>query len=151
MAFSLESLVGKWEASSRLYLGPDTTFDSSSTMEVAASPVSDRFYDFAYTWSHEGKTNRGRMTAAQDSKSGLNTAAWMDSWHQSAQVMFLKGATVEDRFTAVGDFAAGEEVWHWRFSAIPQGADEFRWVMHVISPDGKQDDLAVDAVYRRIK
>ena len=64
-------------------------------------PLRGCFNEFAYTWSIEGAPREGVLLLGYDEQVALATAAWIDSWHQSARVMHLSGTRVNERTISV--------------------------------------------------
>ncbi len=141
-------ISGEWRGIKRLYLegaeGPEMACGMRLTVAAAARGCFD---EFAYTWSFEGKPCEGVLLLGYDDKAGLATAAWIDSWHQSARVMHLSGSLKNERQIAVlGSYAAppGPD-WGWRLEiGVPriENPDLLSIKMYNIWPDGKED-LAV--------
>ena len=137
-------LSGEWKGIKRLYLngtrGPETICGMRMSIAAAARGCFD---EFAYTWSYEGKACEGVMLLGFDAAADLATAAWIDSWHQSARVMHLSGTRANERTISVrGDYAAppGPD-WAWRIDiGVPkiEAPDLLSIKMFNIDPEGKE-------------
>ena len=149
----LERLIGSagtWQGTSTLQdpgrLEPDST---PSTLTV--TPILDgRFVRLDYTWSYKDAAQSGSLLAGHQKKSGALSVHWIDSWHNSDNVMALTGqAETPTLLTVKGSYAAppGPD-WGWTIAITPESDGRLRLVMHNISPEG-QEYLAVEAEYAR--
>lgn len=98
---------GKWHGTSTLQdpemgLQPDT---SSSTLTV--EPMLDgRFVRIDYTWSYHDKPQAGSMLIGFQTKSGVATVHWIDSWHNGEKVMACEGAAPGGTINVRGSYSA---------------------------------------------
>lgn len=74
---------------------------------------------------------------------------WSDSWHQSGEVMLLRGTPkAEGVLSAQGSYRVeGHPEWHWRIE-LERGTDQLILRMTNISPEG-EEEWAVEAIYSR--
>lgn len=149
----LERLIassGKWQGSSTLqdpgHIEPET---SPSTLTV--TPLLDgRFVRMDYTWSYRGTPHAGSLLVGWQKKTGTVSMHWIDSWHNSDNVMAMAGtAEASTLLAAQGTYAAppGPD-WGWKIVVSPESDGRLRIVMYNISPEG-QDFLAVEGEYAR--
>ncbi|MBL8521210.1 MAG: DUF1579 family protein [Betaproteobacteria bacterium] len=148
-------LSGEWKGVKRLYLegarGPEILCGMRLTLAAAARGCFD---EFAYTWSFEGRPCEGVLLLGYDEPADLATAAWIDSWHQSARVMHLSGSRTNERtFSVRGAYAAppGPD-WGWRIDiGVPriEAPDLLSIKMFNVSPEGGEE-LAVVMELERV-
>jgi hypothetical protein len=135
-----DALAGSWQGVSRLYLegadGPEQASDSTLTAVFTVR----KFLEIRYTWSYEGQPQEGLLLLGADGR----TASWVDSWHQSKDVMFCQGDPLDVRGTYA---VAGHPRWGWRIQ-VATPADTLELTMYNLSPEGEQF-LAVRAAYQR--
>jgi hypothetical protein len=149
----LERLIGSagaWQGTSTLQdpgrLEPDST---PSTLTVTPM-LGGRFVRLDYTWSYKDAAQSGSLLVGHQKKSGALSIHWIDSWHNSDNVMALTGqAETPTLLTVKGSYAAppGPD-WGWKIAITPESDGRLRLVMHNISPEG-QEYLAVEAEYAR--
>jgi hypothetical protein len=141
-------LSGEWKGIKRLFPegtgGPEIDCGMRLTIAAAARGCFD---EFAYTWSFEGKPREGVLLLGYDEQASLATAAWIDSWHQSARVMHLSGKHINERTMSVrGTHAAPPEPGSgWRIDiGVPkvENPDLLSIKMFSVGRDGKEE-LAV--------
>jgi hypothetical protein len=135
-----DAILGEWRGTKRLYLEGAEGPELASPSALRAALTVRRFLEIRYDWVYQDKPQEGLLLLGADGA----TASWIDSWHQSKDVMFLKGAPLDVR----GTFSVGEGPdWGWRVQLELRG-EELRLTMYNISPDGEAF-LAVLADYRR--
>ncbi len=142
-----EQCAGSWVGANRLYFeGADgPMLESPSHLTVAI--VIGGFLQLSYDWIYEGNPKQGLILIGDDS--GKATAAWVDSFHASKQVMGCVGAAEANVVNVKGSYTVAEGPdWGWRIHLELRGA-ELRLTMFNISPDG-QEFLAVLAVHHRV-
>ncbi len=102
-----------------------------------------------YTWAEGGEPQTGHMLLCGSEKTGELSCGWSDSWHQSGEVMPLKGDGMADGPARVTGSYGGDEgpAWGWRIE-FEQVGEELAFRMVNITPDG-EEDWAVQASYRR--
>jgi hypothetical protein len=146
------NLVGEWAGNNLLRLSWQAPSDFNSTGRMFIQSVGNgKFLTFRYSWSHEGTAHEGAILLAHAASTGIATAGWVDSWHQSGGVLCCEGSLQEDGTIQVkGYYAAppGPD-WGWRITIAQRSDNELQMVMHNCAPDGKED-LAVQADYTRI-
>lgn len=143
-------LLGHWLGHNQLWMSPaEPPLASASTMTVA-STVQGKFITLAYTWAFEGKSQDGLLLVGDSNSTAAASAAWVDSFHQSGQVMHCTGSANSTGFTVTGSYAAppGPD-WGWCLSVMTPADDELVFEMHNIPPS-QAPELAVRAVYKRV-
>lgn len=146
-----EKLVGDWSGDNLLRLSWLTPPDYFSAAEVlVARAAKGKFLTFRYTWSHDHVPQEGLLVLGYDEKQRLATASWVDSWHQSARVMFCSG-TID--LTGRIDLRGSYEVspgpdWGWRIVILQPADSQLQINMYNCSPEG-EEELAVQAKYER--
>lgn len=149
----LGGVTGAWAGEYKLWLDPaDPAIECPTTAEVDAA-ANGRFLVIRYTWSFDGKPHDGLILVGADEKAGELNAQWVDSFHNGDRIMSCSGrAPAEDAEVSVlGSYAAptGPD-WGWRTLLEHSTRDDvLRMVMYNIQP-GEAEQLAVEAVYRRI-
>lgn len=148
----LTQLEGSWSGRNLLRLSWEnpSDFPSDSTMVVAGA-ARGKFLTLAYTWSYQEKPQEGLLVVGYDKAEKLVTAAWGDSWHQSAKLLNCTGTLDENGVIDVrGSYPAPEGPdWGWRILVKPQDAQRLQLLMYNCPPDGSPEDLAVQADYTR--
>lgn len=146
------NLVGEWAGNNLLRLSWQTPSEFNSVGQMSVQSVGNgKFLTLKYTWSHEGAAHEGFMLLAHAASSGVTTAGWVDSWHQSGGVLNCKGSLLEDGTIQVqGHYPAppGPD-WGWRITIAKRSDNELQMLMHNITPDGTED-LAVQADYTKV-
>jgi len=141
--------VGTWSGSSELHLSwlpeGERVLKSNSTLRVETDRH-NAFAQLTYTWTHDAEEQDGTILVASD-ESGIASAGWSDSWHQSSAVMALKG---EARATVNlnGHYSVeGHPDWGWRIQLSMSGSS-LVLEMFNISPEG-EEEWAVRGTYQR--
>jgi hypothetical protein len=141
---------GEWRGTSTLQdpemgLQPDT---SESTLTVSAL-LDGRFVRIDYTWSYRDKPQSGSMLIGLQTKSGVATVHWIDSWHNGEQVMACEGGVPDGTIDVRGSYSAAPGPdWGWRIVITPDPPASLAIVMHNIWPEGREE-LAVEGRYSR--
>jgi hypothetical protein len=146
-----DRFLGEWTGTNLLRLSWLNPSDFHSPSQLTVAPAAQgKFLTFNYTWSHEDKAHAGLILLGYDTAQALATAAWVDSWHQSAKLFNCQGSidaagTVDLR----GSYEAppGPD-WGWRIVITPGAAESLQITMYNITPEG-EEDLAVQADYTR--
>ena len=144
-----KALIGQWQGTTRLYLEPPPAAGVVSESRLTVAPIAGgNFLQLNYDWSHESEAQSGVLIVGYE-EADAASAAWVDSFHMSARIMFCTGSVAEGAATLTGSYAAppGPD-WGWRIALKLVAADELQIVMHNIWPEGKED-LAVQADYKR--
>lgn len=151
MPLEINRFTGTWAGASRLYMPwppPGLEEESESTVEaeVAAGGLA---LSLRYTWVFQGKPQQGVMLVAVNAKDGSATAAWLDTFHQSAALMQLTGAHGAESVEVKASYEAPTgPPWGWiiRLHITPE--DVLHLGMDNVTPDGEVAP-AVRAEYRR--
>lgn len=143
------ALAGRWRGTSTLQDPHSGAPDEAPSTVVVTPMIGGRFVRIDYTWSYRGEPQEGALILGFKKKAGTVTAHWMDSWHNSDNVMPLTGSLADDgTLTVRGSYPAPEGPdWGWRIDVKKDG-DALRIVHHNVFPDGKEE-LAVDSRYTR--
>jgi hypothetical protein len=110
----------------------------------------DQFSEIRYSWADEGQPQEGRLILGEESKQNIIQAVWFDTWHMRDQFMVCKGSANDHGVVSVqGTYAAppGPD-WGWQITIEPKDKNEFRFLMHNITPEGEKE-LAVEVAYSR--
>lgn len=145
---SLAELSGRWQGSNRLWLDPNEPARESVATAVCQTVAQGKFFHLHYTWADEGQPQEGVLLLGQSQQE--LSAAWVDSWHMQDNIMHCTGPTGSDGpVSVIGHYAAppGPD-WGWRITLQPDSANQFRLIMHNITPDG-EEMLAVEAIFER--
>lgn len=143
----LADLTGRWQGTNQLWLGPKEPVRKSIATAVCQPVAQGKFFELHYTWADDGQPQDGVLLLSQN-KEQLN-AAWVDSWHMQDIMMPCSGSAAEAAVSVQGSYAAppGPD-WGWRITVQPDSAEQFRLIMHNITPDG-EEMMAVEAVFSR--
>lgn len=142
------SLVGHWQGTNRLWLDPAQPANESAATAVFQLVAQEKFATLHYTWADGDQPQSGVLLFGLHEQQ-VN-AAWVDSWHMQDQIMTMSGASEADGSVWVqGSYAAppGQD-WGWRISLRPDSPDQFRLIMHNITPAG-EEMLAVEVTFSR--
>lgn len=145
---AISALVGRWQGTNRLWLDPDEPADESAATAVFKPTGQGKIGTLEYTWAYDGEPQQGFLMFSQLKEKTV--AAWADSWHNHDGIMQMTGAAeASGELWVKGSYAAppGPD-WGWRLALHPDSADQFRLIMHNISPEGEAM-LAVEAVFSR--
>lgn len=149
---ALDQLVGAAGTWAAIYTlqDPASGLDADSSSAATVTPVLDgRFVRLDYTWAYQGAAQAGSLLVGCERASGVASAVWIDSWHNSDRMMICTGTIDGEGAVDVrGTYAApsGPD-WGWRtrLSATP---DRLTMTMFNVDPDGREE-RAVSAEYRR--
>jgi [ribosomal protein S5]-alanine N-acetyltransferase len=148
-----DRLLGNWTGSNRLWTAPPPVAPAVCATALAVTPVAGgKFLAFAYAWSFEGAAQEGLIVLGNDNDAGTASAAFVDSFHMSGEVMHCTGSVdAGGAVSVLGHYAAppGPD-WGWRIAVSQAGKSDLRIAMYNISPDGTEYP-AVQADYRRSK
>ena len=145
---NLLAAAGRWQGTNRLH-DPNTnqTEDTPSTL-VVTPMLAGRFVLLEYTWQWQGQPQSGAMIVGHEPDTHLDTAYWVDTWHNGDRGMLCQGPGGDTNAATVrGTFPAppGPD-WGWDIVLTPKARESFEIVMHVYTPDGEQGP-AVEAWY----
>ncbi|MEP7272346.1 MAG: DUF1579 family protein [Acidobacteriota bacterium] len=146
-----DKLIGEWEGTNLLRLSWIDPPDHYSPTRMSIAPEGrDKFLTLRYTWSHDDIPQEGVILLCYDEALKVATAAFADSWHMSAKILYCEGSINEDGVIDFKGFyeAPPDPDWGWRTTISLNSAGKLQMVMHNCSPDGVED-LAVRAEYSR--
>lgn len=145
----ISALAGRWQGTNRLWLyDPDEPASTSAATAVLSLTAQGKVATLEYTWAYDGEPQQGFLMMSQIDETAV--AAWADCWHYQDGIMQMNGAAEASGVLWVkGSYPAppGPD-WGWRLALHPDAADQFRLIMHNISPDG-EEMRAVEAVFTR--
>lgn len=148
------ALAGRWQGTSTLQDPHAGVADASASTAVVTPMIGGRFVRIDYTWSYHGEPQEGALILGFKRNEGRVTAHWMDSWHNSDNVMPLTGSPSDDgTLTVRGSYPAPEGPdWGWRIDVQADG-DALRIIHYNVAPEGMfpgdREMLAVDSTYTR--
>jgi hypothetical protein len=149
---SIHKAAGLWQGKSKLNqpwlpAGKQVT-ESSSRLHIETDNLG-KFATLTYDWHYEGKREEGTLILSGSVKSKRMEMGWVDSWHQSSGVLYLKGQEGEDgAVKARGEYSVdGKEFWGWTIE-LHATSDELTLRMENVPPKGEAM-WAVEAVYTR--
>ncbi len=148
---SLTTLAGSWTGRNTLHVPwLDPPQSKSQATASLKSVVNGKFVTIAYTWADNGEPHEGLLLIGQHPESGVVSAAWTDSWHQSGSIMHCTGTVEADgsiRFS--GTYPAPPDPdWGWRTVITARAGAGFDVVMTNIAPNG-EETVAVESRYDR--
>lgn len=146
----LRDLAGEWSGTKKLWMMPDAPPAECSSTAIVAPEACGKFMAVRYTWEGDGNQRAGVIMVRMAVSPADADLVWFDSWHQGKAFLVCPAVPDDESLIAVqGSYPAppGPD-WGWRIALCSQGPDDFRIVMHNITPDGQQD-LAVLAIYTR--
>jgi hypothetical protein len=143
--------AGKWHGMNILSDPESGKPQSSSSALVITPVVGGRFVRLDYTWQYKGTPQEGLLLVGFNRKAEEFSGHWIDTWHMGDKVMACSGRNSPDGTIALrGAYAAppGPD-WGWRIEITPDEQASLQLIMFNIWPDGKREELAVEAKYRR--
>jgi hypothetical protein len=146
----LELLAGRWRGTYLLVRPWVTPSEAESESQATVSfPAQGSFLALHYTWAVDSAAHDGLLLIGAHPESGALSASWVDSWHQSGEILLSKGGlSAGGSVEVTGSYPAPPDPdWRWR-TRLEMHGDGFEMVMINIAPDGKEE-LAVRARYRR--
>jgi len=143
----LTELTGRWQGPNSLWLTPSEPVRESLATAVCQPVAQGKFFELRYTWADGGQPQEGVLLLGQ-SQEQLD-AAWVDSWHMQDSMMHCSGSAADGIVSVQGSYAAPPSPdWGWRITLQPDSNEQFRLIMHNITPDG-DEMVAVEAVFTR--
>jgi len=141
----LHTLTGRWQGNNRLWLAPNEPVRESAVTAVCQPVAQGKFFELHYTWAYDGQPQAGVLLLGQSQ--GQLSAAWVDSWHMQDSMLQCSGSAADGAVSVQGSYAApsGPD-WGWRITLQPDSAEQFRLIMHNITPDG-DEMVAVEAIF----
>ena len=131
-------LVGDWLGVNHLWLTPDSpeiVSEAEAEVELAAQ---EKFLQIRYTWVYADVIQEGLLLIGADAENSKVSAAWLDAWHYTDQMMHCRGEVLEDGSMKVtGTYPAPEGPdWGWWITVKSEDFNHFSIVMHNVTPDG---------------
>lgn len=146
------ALEGSWVGNKRVWVEPEAPVRESESTAVVTLVAQGKFLEIRYTWSEGGRSQDGLLLARLEEPAGAIDAGWIDSWHQSQEIMRCRGEVSPEGVLSVsGHYAAppGPD-WGWRIELIPAAPGGWELKMFNITPEG-QEALGVQASFTRGK
>jgi len=149
----LRGRAGQYVGRSKLHLSwlpeDERIRESASELHVDYDR-NEKYATITYTWEEDGNKEEGTLLVIGSESRNTVQMGWVDSWHQSADVLFAKGEGFEsEAISATGTYPAPEGPdWSWRIGLEFPGDDELVLKMWNISPEG-EEEWAVEARYKR--
>ena len=144
-------LNGEWGGTYLLRLGEPNVPDSvtPSTLSVATI-VHGKFLSLKYTWSFNDAPHEGLIILGYDKSQRVATAAWIDSWHQSARILMCEGVVHDNGEVDVKGYYGDppDPQWGWRTTIKATLAGGALIEMYNCTPEGVEE-LAVRGDYSR--
>ena len=144
----LAACAGTWQGTNRLH-DPSTKQPDDTPSTLVITPILDgRFVRLDYTWRWDGQPQSGAMIVGHEDQANVDTAYWVDTWHNRDVGMLCRGPGGDGAsITVAGTYAAppGPD-WGWDIGLTPKPGESFEIVMHVYTPEGEQGP-AVEAWY----
>ncbi|MCP3064781.1 DUF1579 domain-containing protein [Myxococcus sp. K38C18041901] len=155
----LNRLVGTWEGPTQTWFDPTATPEESRTNARIEPLLGGRFVRVDYHSTAMGKPHAGQLILGFDKTEEHYTAAWVDSFHMSANMMISTGAPREDGHVSVlGGYTASmcdeqgvtqKQKWGWRTVIHQPDADTLVLQSFNIWPEGREDRAVETRLTRR--
>jgi hypothetical protein len=144
-----EQMLGHWAGTARTWFRPDELADTSE-WRGEIRQVAGGHLLMEYEGGMRGKPLRGTMLLAVNPKTGECSAAWVDSFHSSTEMMVSRGKLADGVIHVLGSYRVeGSPEWGWRTELRPRG-DEMTITMWNVLPDGREAK-AVEVEWWRMK
>ncbi len=142
---NLQSIVGSWTGTYRLWLEPEVLRSESVTTSQIVSVAGDRFVRIDYDWLDGDEPHQGSMFY------GLNNddvaqLAWVDSFHTDGSIMFGTGT---GEGGVLFTYGPTDEPWGWRTTVEQPTTDHLVITSWNVTPGG-DEARATEATYRRL-
>jgi len=148
----LASLAGGWAGTSKLWLEPDKLADESPALGTITLVLEGRFAIYLYQGSIEGEPQHGMFTFGYNTVTDQYEAAWVDSFHNNAAIMFCVGSAREGGFSVLGSHPdpTGGPDWGWCTEVELIDKDHLTITAYNIDPEGGEGK-AVESKLTRVK
>lgn len=146
----LKTYCGQWTGTTRTWFEPDTLADESAWYATIQPILTGSHIQYDYTGMLQGQPLEGKAIIGYNTMSAQFEMAWIDSFHQSAGIMFCKGSETATGFNVVGSYVVDEAgtTWGWRTTFEMIEPNHLTLRAFNIAPDGKED-LGIETIYTR--
>lgn len=148
----LASLVGEWEGMTSTWFEKDVLADESPMQAKITLTLDDRFLDFDYRGSLNGKAFEGKMRWGYNLGTQQCECSWIDTFHMGTGILHSIGSETGPGFSVLGSYGGPEipEPWGWRTELELTNANQFAITAFNISPAG-EEAKATETIFHRIK
>ena len=147
----LETLVGAWEGTNRLWMDPRGSGEPSAATAAVAAVARGGFASIANTWTYEGGAQDGLLLVRRGARPGPLDAVWVDSFHTNGAIQtFVGEVDPSGRRSFHGTYPVQDgPAWGWRMAIEQEGEATFVLAMWNVPP-GETEERAVEARFRRV-
>lgn len=147
----LESLIGRWEGTTKTWFEPGKLDDESKTAGEFSPVFDGRFVRHVYRGSMLGKPRQGEELLAFNSVTHSYESSWVDDFHMNYAILFSSGKSIANGFAVRGDYdVEGHPKWGWRTEYVWKDADHLTITAYNIDPAG-HEYKGVETVYERAR